>query len=199
MGAKRVMLIVVLVLFGVVYIQSQEIKKQANEKREAQSFTRSLTSEIERVVDEKGRETAKAEAAHISLETLKALDRSQYDELRREIGNMKRLLSHTKISTSTKGSVAAKIETIRDTVGTDTLPSFISTFAYNDQWLKLNGRITADSLIVSNYEVRNELSVTVVRKRDNRWKFWKPKKTYVTVVNSNPNTTTETLETIIVK
>jgi hypothetical protein len=198
MYLKRILLILVVALSGVVWVLTNELGIQIREKHEVASMYVSAQREIVRERDAKGREKAKAEAAYVSLETFKELNRKQFDELKKEIGNMRRLLSHQSISTSTKGSVAVKTDTLYMALGTDSVSSYSRTFTYSDDWLTASGRITADSLNF-DYQVRNELKITAYRKRDTWWKVWQAKKTFVNVVNLNPNTTTDSIQTYIVK
>jgi hypothetical protein len=191
MYLKRILLILVVTLSGVVWVLINAIDEQVAEKNEAKSLYRAATGEIERLEDEAGREKAKAEAAYVSLETFKELNRKEFDELKKEIGNMRRLLLTQRIGHTTAGSVITRV----DTVYRDSLASY--AFSYKDEWLHLQGSIT-DSVAI-DYQVRNELKITAYRKRDKWWKVWQAKKTFVNVVNLNPNTTTDSIQTYIVK
>lgn len=147
---------------------------------------------IKRWKDEAEREHVIAEARQVSLQELKTSNDETIKKLRKEVSDLKNLVSRIGIITTTSGTVGISVH---DTIFVkDSSQVQAQTFGYSDKWLSFYGTIINKELDLS-YGIKNDLTIDTKWERE---KFWKPKKLHLEIINNNPNTTVNRVQTIYV-
>lgn len=147
---------------------------------------------IKRWKDEANREHVLAEARQVSLQELKTSNDETIKKLRKEVSDLKNLVSRIGIITTTSGTVGISVH---DTIFVkDSSQVQAQTFGYSDKWLSFYGTIINKELDLS-YGIKNDLTIDTKWERE---KFWKPKKLHLEIINNNPNTTVNRVQTIYV-
>src|SRR4051812_33941979 len=99
---------------------------------------------IKRWKDQADREHVVSEMRQVSLKELKSSQDSFMVAIRKEVGNLKNLVSRTDVKVTTTGQVAAGVkDTIVNVI--EGKPVYAKTFDYRDEWLSMRGTILLDS------------------------------------------------------
>lgn len=107
----------------------------------------------------------------------------------------KDLVQHTKATITTKDSLRAPIHDTFYVYGGDT--TAIQAFAYEDEWLELDGIIQKEPKEVAiNYSINNPLTITHKWQKE---KWYHKKDLVVDIKTMNPHTTTGNVQTIVIQ
>jgi hypothetical protein len=151
------------------------------------------TTKLTKTIDAQGKEHAGYQALQVTLKQLKAMDDSTIRALKKETKYWKDLYSHTSAASTTTDTLTI---TVRDTVYKspyDSSTVHAKTFHWKDDWLSLKG-ILSDSLWLT-YSLKNNLTVDYYWKRDH---WWKKPELQGSIVQANPNTTTDKVVQFVV-
>lgn len=126
-----------------------------------------------------------------------------------ENSNLKRLNSQIKIKSETKirdllaryegnNDFIMRIDTIHDTIIINKAigVKFGTKFSAIDDWYHTVGKITLEGIKFDSISFKNDLTITVGRKRE---KWHKPMITYVEVKNNNPYTNVNSMNNVTIK
>lgn len=197
--SKNKALLITAGLFLLV-ITFQHIRNK-NILQDAYDIINQKESKLETERNEKGELTARALAMEIEVNTLKNINNDLTKNLKKEIGNIRNLIS----------TIEIKNATIRDSVTTLLRDSTViriskhdstvidtfryKSFAYRDDFTDIDGLIFDDSVSI-DYSVRSDMRVTAYRDRE--W-FLGKKYTKFSFYSNNPNLSIDGLQPIIVK
>jgi uncharacterized protein YxeA len=150
-----------------------------------------MNDSIKSTINKNGNLEAEKRGLEISLSDLKnennilGIDKKK---LKQEIGNLSNLVAFYKV----KANVSKTIETnVRDTVimliGSDTISYKGVSFDWSNEWLNISGLYIPNTRkITLRYDYRFDYNIYSYRKRDPKWKVWKPKELYVKVEFKDP-------------
>lgn len=119
-------------------------------------------------------------------------------------GQLKGGGSATILGTETHVTKTTSTTVMKDTTksNTDTLQGEICnptyTTSYKDKWIAYEIKMNKDSTNFG-FVSTNKYSIVIGSERDNKWKFWTKKKSFVDVTNENPYDKTKTLRSFDVK
>ena len=185
---------VMAVLFYSTYRSNMEKLRNVSSLYEAQYAT------LEKWRNTSGENLVRAKAAELSAENLNLVLNEELQELKVEVGSLRRnLISYSKIQTHTGGSFTAPL---KDSVILLKNGEVLETrkFSFSDDYLKFNGLIQNDTL-VSNYSIRNDFTYYHYYRRPGRRPFniFKRKEAVAEIKFKNPHTFADSIYSIVLK
>ena len=183
-----ILLIIIIVLINRSCNQSKEINMYQNEKKVD-------TLSIKQWKDKFQQEHTLVKSNEINFANLMNAKDGELAKLRQEISTDKTISGKTIVKTITKQEIKEKV---RDSIiyvyndKKDTISSEkVKLLSYSDKWLKLNGKLFQNDSIKLNYTIDNKFNI-YTKYKSNGW--FRPKQTYIEIVNENPNTLTNQIQ-----
>jgi len=194
--------VLVLILLATNCEQSKRLSSVKNVSHLNDSL---LQQEASRYRDTLGRERVKYKVQQITIEEMKMSTSKELLSIKEELRKMKlnpnKIHSTTIVQTSTVDTVTI---TIRDTLPCNSKETSKEVpVAFSDKWIDLKGDISfsktsigwaIDSTAIS-YSIDNTVSVTYAYKN----KFFKADELHLSVMHDNPSTSTERVQTYVIK
>jgi hypothetical protein len=163
-------------------------------------------NELRRMRNTQGQQRTSAPIAQLSPATLRAINAEHLHAIEQAFEvKIKRIETLTKLSIRTQGKAkmaARDTSVLRVAANADTLQrTQAKVYRYRDEYFEMEAIATQnpDSLWVTKYLVRNEITAITFRdKRKSWWKFWKARPLRCQVFLFNPHSGTDTLQAQIV-
>ncbi len=152
-----------------------------------------------RYKDELHREHVKGEAREYTIAQLQSSNDASILELKKQVKNIKNLLSSMKVSSVTADTFkAASVDT--SWVDTNGVKVEATGFKYADKWLNISAlKSKTDSMTTVEYALNNVQRTTWQYERETKWKFWKAKHLVFEIESENPHTTVNKVQTVVVQ
>ncbi|SFC93171.1 hypothetical protein SAMN05421780_1138 [Flexibacter flexilis DSM 6793] len=178
---------------GAAYWHHQQI---AALEAERENLVLAHNNQLRRVRNAQGQQRAIAPVAQLSAATLRELNAAHIAALERAFDTkIKRVQAVMRLSVTTSGKASMSA---RDTLvmsPRDSLPKQLKQYRYADQYFQMSAIADTDSLWVTNYSVRNDITAIAHKgRRSPRWKFWKPRPIQCQVFLFNPHSGIDTIE-----
>lgn len=207
MEKEEIRLAIELIMGMVILILLASTCEKAKELKEYQKVSHlndlNLQKELKRVRDTLGRERVLYRIQEVALADLKQSTSNELENIKKELKalrlNPNKLHSTTIVETFTRDTVIVEVK--------DTIPveaeKHDTPIAYGDKWIDLKGNVffnkTADTWVVDStkfsYTIKNKTSISYVFKK----KLFKPQELHLVVMNENPYTTTNNVQTYVIK
>lgn len=165
-----------------------------------------LQKEVSRYRDSLNRERVQFQITEVTLEQLQTSQSEDLAEIKAELKRQGLSIKNTHSTTILRSTTIDTLNIIsRDTIRCDSTQgsTFVSTFDWADDFMQLEGEtaftfngkdwVLGERRI--SYDLQNKTSINYTYQK----KFLKPRELLLTVMNDNPNTTTNKVQTYIIK
>ncbi|SFD00639.1 hypothetical protein SAMN05421780_1198 [Flexibacter flexilis DSM 6793] len=192
-----VLFVIACLMLGDYY--SRQRDKIAALEAERENLVLAHNNQLRRVRNAQGQQRTVAPVAQLSAATLRELNAAHIAALERAFDiKLKRIQAVMRLSVTTSGKAGMPA---RDTLvmsPRDSLPQHFKKYSYSDNYFTMSAIADADSLHVTHYSVRNDITAIAHKgRRSPRWKFWKPRPIQCQVFLFNPHTGLDTLNVTI--
>lgn len=167
-----------------------------------------LQKEVERYRDTLGRERVVYQVTQVGYNQLLMSNNEDLaaikSELKRQGMKLNNLQSSTIIETHTIDTMQIHIQDTLPIAMLDTVTKYISQFDFKDDWIDLKGNVNFRSAgnrwVIDGtdlmYKIENKQSISYSYGKKG---LFKPQELFLTVMNTNPHTTTSNVQTYVIK
>lgn len=199
--------VILAILLIILLVHTCEQAKELSYAKNLVLVDSTLQKEVERYRDTLGRERVVYQVSQLGYNQLLMSNNDDLaaikSELKRQGAKLNNLQSSTIIETHTIDTMQIHIQDTLPIAMLDTVTKYISHFDFKDDWIDLKGSVNfksaGDRWVIDGtdlmYKIENKQSISYYTKKP----LFKPQQLYLTVMNTNPHTTTSNVQTYVIK